>query len=167
MTRPVSATPACARSDDEECDPADITSAVTPTAAVSNRLFCMTRLLGVALVTLLLLLEKREGMTDALVSIGSSDVVRVASNDDEPRVGNLHLVSPCFLHRMHFGAVRGDDERGRADPLQDSLFGEIKFRHRLAETFYSLSIRPAEERVPVFDHLSRRVRTQPVALWNW
>src|SRR4029434_418274 len=144
-----------------------MTSIVTAATDVSNRLFRMTRLLGVALLTLLLLLEKRDGMTDALVCIGSSDVIRVASNDDEPRFWNLYLVGSRFLHRMHFGAVRGNDERGRADALQDSLFGEIKFRHRLAEAFDTLSIRPAEERVPVFDHLSRRVRTQPVALWNW
>src|SRR5262245_60620466 len=119
------------------------------------------------LLMLLLLFQKREGMTDALVCIGSLDVVRIASNDDEPRVRNLYLVGSRFLDRMHFGAVGGDDERGRTDALENSLFGEIEFRHRLAETLDTLSIRPAEERVPVFDHLSRRVRTQPVPLWNW
>src|SRR5262245_34253778 len=119
------------------------------------------------LLTLLLLLQKRERMTETLVCIRSSDVVRVASNDDKPRFRNEHLVGSRFLHRMHLAAVRGDDERRRGDALQDSLFGEIKFRHRLAETFDTLSIRPAEERVPVLHHLSRRVRTQPVALWNW
>src|SRR5262245_36767973 len=123
MTSPVSATPACARSGDEECDPAYMTSSVMPATEVSNRWFRMTRLLGVALLTLLLLLEKREGMTDAFVCIGSSDVVRVASNDHEPRFRNLHLVGSRFLHRMHLGAVRGNDQRGRADALQASLFG--------------------------------------------
>src|SRR4026208_535558 len=110
------------------------------------------RLPGVALVTLLLLLEEGEGMTDTLVCIGRGRVGRVALNDYEPRVRNLHLVGPRFLHRMHFGAVSSDDERGRADPLQHALCGEIELGHRLAEAFYTLSVRPAEERVPVLDH---------------
>src|SRR5262249_9671272 len=108
MTRPVSATPDCARRGDEECDPAYTTSAVTPMAAVSNRLVRMTASGVPRLLMLLLLFQKREGMTDTLVCVGSRDVVRIASNDDEPRVRNLYLVGSRFLHRMHLGAVRGD-----------------------------------------------------------
>src|SRR5262245_37156095 len=138
MTSPVSATPDCARSVDVACELAYMTSIATPATDVSNRLFRMRRLLGVALVTLLLLLEERERMTETLVCIGRSDVVRVASNDHEPRIRNLQLIGPGFLDRMHLAAVRGDDERGRADALQDALFREIELRHRLAETFDAL-----------------------------
>src|SRR5947208_1450083 len=42
MTSPVSATPRCACTGDEEWDPAYMTSAVTPATAASNRLFRMT-----------------------------------------------------------------------------------------------------------------------------
>src|SRR5689334_4052252 len=103
-----------------------MTSIATPATDVNHRLFRMTRLPGVALMTLLLLPEERERMTETFVCIGSSDVVRVTSNDHEPRIRNLHLVGPGFLDRMHLAAVRGDDERGRADALQDALFREIE-----------------------------------------
>src|SRR5882672_9611873 len=39
VTRPVSATPACACSGDDQSDPAYIASAATPATATSNRLF--------------------------------------------------------------------------------------------------------------------------------
>src|SRR5882762_4413886 len=138
VTSPVSATPDCACSGDGASDAAYTTSAATPAAATSNRLFRMTA--SRALPLFLLFLQERERMRDALVRVGSGDVVRVASNDDEPRIRNLYLVGPRLLHRIHLAAVRGDHQRGRLDTLQDALLREIEVRQRLAETLDAFSI---------------------------
>jgi hypothetical protein len=71
----------------------------------------------------LLFLEKRQSVGDALVRIGRGDVVSVATDDDESRIRNLHLIGPrsCdplgltsggYLHiirnggNLHFHSIR-------------------------------------------------------------
>src|SRR5579864_4400965 len=110
-----------------------------------------------ALFLSLLLLEKRQGLGDALVRISRGNVVSIAADHDESRIRNLHLVSPYFFDRIHFAAIRRYYQRRSSNALQDALLRKIEVREGFVQAFYALSIWPAEERVPIRNHLLRRV----------
>jgi hypothetical protein len=71
------------------------------------------------------LLDEGEDVGDALVGIRGSNMVGIAPQNDEPRIGNQHLILPHRLDRLRFASVGRHHQSRGFDTLQDAISSQV------------------------------------------
>src|SRR5215471_15769195 len=67
------------------------------------------------------LLDKGEDVGDALLGIRGGDVIAVAPQNHQPRIGNERLVMARLLDRLRLAAVGRHQQSRRFDARQDAV----------------------------------------------
>jgi len=66
--------------------------------------------------------DEAEYVGDALFSIHSGDMVGIAAQDHQSRIGNESLILQRLLDRLQFALVARQDQSRSLDALQDTVF---------------------------------------------